>query len=95
MTYPANDLRKETAASPDAACSVNASMTYVWMHWKLRIMPAPRKAVPCIRACTVQLHRRKREQKKRVGGGRGEREEAHDVGHEPENAVLCRPAVQE
>lgn len=43
---PAHDRRKVTAASADAACSVNASMTYVWMAWKLRIVPAPTKAMP-------------------------------------------------
>lgn len=32
--------------APEAACNVNASMTYVWMDWKLRIMPAPMSEMP-------------------------------------------------
>lgn len=44
---PAHDRQNVTAASAEAACKVNASMTYVWMHWKLRIVPAPTSAMPC------------------------------------------------
>ena len=32
--------------APEAACSENVSITYVWMHWKLRIVPAPTSAMP-------------------------------------------------
>lgn len=44
---PHNERRKATAARAEAACKVNVSMTYVWMDWKLRITPAPTKAMPC------------------------------------------------
>lgn len=36
----------EKLVVPDAACRVNASMTYVWMVWNERIRPAPVNAIP-------------------------------------------------
>ena len=43
---PARERRHDTAASADAAWRVKLSTTYVWMAWKLRIIPEPTHAMP-------------------------------------------------
>ena len=43
---PAKERKAETAASADAAYSVNVSITYAWMDWVMRIEAAPTKNMP-------------------------------------------------
>jgi hypothetical protein len=74
---PARLRRQDTAARALAACSVKASMTYVWMPWKLRMMPAPTRAMPCARVSA---------RKYRPYGA------THDVGHDPVHMILHTPA---
>lgn len=51
------NLRKgvDTGYVPDAACSVNASTTYVCMAWNTRIIPPPTNAMPCKVERTVRI----------------------------------------